>query len=99
MENNEKIFSVKRFKPEIAISLQRSYIRSARGPNKRTYCLLSDEKRHELIDKIVHNRMKATEVAAQYNIHYMTVRNVLKIYRNEGRIEKKKARKRLDKTA
>ena len=97
MEETKDVFIVKRLKPEEAMSIQISYYRSVVRSNQRSYNLLSDEKRYQLVDMITNKSMKVSEAAAYYGLNYMTVKNIISIYRNEGRIEKKKARKKRNK--
>ncbi len=81
------IFVVKRFRPDELVPQSRSLKR----PSK-SYQTTSDEQRFSFIQKIVRKELTIREAAAAFGIRYSTAKTIMKVYKSEGRFEKKKHR-------
>ena len=58
------------------------------------YSPVNDERRHELIRLIHEEQIPIRQAAMRINISYPTAKAINRIYKNEGRIDKKKVRVR-----
>lgn len=69
-----------------------SNLRGARRLRKKTYEKINDEIRKKIIFEITVLGNKLKTVCRNLNINVSSAKNVLAIYKKEGRIEKKKYR-------
>ena len=59
----------------------------------KTYQVTNDEQRFKLIHKVIgEQQLTIREAAAAIGIRYSTAKTILKVFKSEGRIEKKKKR-------
>jgi hypothetical protein len=61
------------------------------------YCKIDNEKRRTLIYEVTVMKNSLKNVCLRHNINFSSAKNVLQIYRKEGRLEKKMFRQRKNK--
>uniref|UniRef100_A0A7S3KU85 Uncharacterized protein n=1 Tax=Euplotes crassus TaxID=5936 RepID=A0A7S3KU85_EUPCR len=66
--------------------------KGTRKLRKKTYAKINDDIRKEIILRVTLQGQKLKSVCEQLNINVSSAKNVLAIYKKEGRIEKKKYR-------
>ncbi len=84
------IFTVKRFLPEELVA-KHTRPRVPKRPAK-SYQTTSDEQRFGFVQKIVRKELSIREAADVFGIRYSTAKTIMKVYKSEGRYEKKKHR-------
>ena len=90
------IFSIKRLSPELAESIQLSYLLNKKKATIKSYKFTSDTERLEIIKQVIEEKFSLKEAAECHGLSYATVRNIVMLYMNEGRIYKKQKRKKID---
>ena len=91
MSQEGKTFIIKRMLPEDAQILRLSWLRPKK-PIQRSYKITNDEQRYQFLCKVLNKELTVSEAAVKFEMNYTTAKNVLNLYLNENRIEKKKHR-------
>eukprot|EP00826_Nyctotherus_ovalis_P028763 TRINITY_DN22684_c0_g1_i2.p1 TRINITY_DN22684_c0_g1~~TRINITY_DN22684_c0_g1_i2.p1 ORF type:complete len:119 (-),score=3.16 TRINITY_DN22684_c0_g1_i2:130-486(-) len=92
---SSSVYTVKRFSQEEAFKIHVSWLRSHRKPARRSYSSISNLQRYQILRDILSRELTVTEASVKYKLKYTTIKNILKIYKKEGRIEKKRTRGKL----
>ncbi len=87
-------FAIKRLSPEEAAPIQIAWLRAKRKAIQRSYNITTDDQRYQLLHKVLSKEMTVSEAAVKYGLKYTTAKNVLNLFLREGRIEKKKKRRK-----
>lgn len=86
-------FIIERMLPKDAHKLVQDWRRHKRV-TQRSYNVTNDEQRYQFLCKVIHKELTVSEAAQQFGMNYTTAKNILTLYLTEGRIEKRKRRKR-----
>ena len=85
-------FYIKRLSIEEAREIQTSYYYFKMRTMIRSYNIINDAKRFEIIEEVIKNKRAMRQVASRYKIKYSTIQNIIRVYLTEGRAIKKKER-------
>lgn len=96
MSKQENAFTIHRMSLEEASALRVTWLRPKKSI-QRSYKITNDEQRYQFLCKVLHKELTVSEAALKFGMNYTTAKNVLNLYLNEGRIEKKKQRVRNEK--
>ena len=92
LKENAAIFVVKRYSPEELLKPALvSCAKSLKRPSK-SYQTTNDEQRFKFVQKILKKELTIREAATEFGIRYSTAKTIMKVYKSEGRFEKKKHR-------
>jgi len=85
------VFEVNRYKSDELILNEQMNTKTIKNPTK-SYQTTSDDQRFNFIEKIVNKELTIREAANLYGIRYSTGKTIMKVFKTEGRFEKKKQR-------
>ncbi len=85
------IFVLKRYTPEEILSPEFVGMPALKHPSK-SYQTTSDDQRFNFVQKILRKELTIREAASAFGIRYSTAKTIMKVYKSEGRFEKKKKR-------
>lgn len=91
-QNLQPTFLIKRLIPTEAITLLRSWTKEKNPLPLKSYEITTDEQRFNLIRRVKARELTIKEAAKIYGLKYTTAKTVWKIYKHEGRFDKKKYR-------
>eukprot|EP01017_Pseudomicrothorax_dubius_P027276 TRINITY_DN3119_c0_g1_i9.p1 TRINITY_DN3119_c0_g1~~TRINITY_DN3119_c0_g1_i9.p1 ORF type:complete len:181 (+),score=25.37 TRINITY_DN3119_c0_g1_i9:205-747(+) len=96
MEDPEGLPSMKDPSPVDDLKLKLLPATGTKRKKKGKYSIIGDEKRLKLIDLVVNEDQHPKLVAQKLQINYSTARAILKTFQTEGRVGKKKIRKKYE---
>jgi len=86
------VFVVKRLHPQEIVHSESFVPEKAIKRPSKSYQTTSDEQRFKFVQKILKKELTIREAATAFGIRYSTAKTIMKVYKSEGRFEKKKHR-------
>ncbi len=90
--SNEPAFKIHRLSPEEALDILEAHFKENKPTEPKSYNITTDEQRFALIKRVTAKELTIKQAARIYGLKYTTAKTVWKIYKREGRVEKKKQR-------
>ena len=87
-------FIIKKVPYEQAFKIHLGWLKLTKPILHHSYKLIKDEVRYQILKDIFDEELGIRNVAEKYGLKYTSVKNIIELYKKEGRIYKKKIRSR-----